>query len=84
MCLPAWSSAQNFERLGHLPDPTPSSDDMPYKIFQEVFKTETDRSAMLSLKTLKDHGQKFPFNPATQHVNSWMHWMLETSHSTCY
>ena len=30
----------NFERLGHLPDPTPSNDDLHYKPFHEVFKTE--------------------------------------------
>ena len=63
ICLPPQSSAQDFERLGHLPDPTPSSDDLHYKLFQEVFKTETDESAMPSLKTLKDHGHKIPFNP---------------------
>ena len=39
ICLPPQSSAQDFERLGHLPDPTPSSDDLHYKPFQEVFKT---------------------------------------------
>ena len=35
------SSVQNFERLGHLPDPTPSSENLHYKPFQKVFKTET-------------------------------------------
>ena len=52
------SSAQDFERLGHLPDPTPSSDDLHYKPFQEVSKTETDEPAMSPLKTLKDRGHK--------------------------
>ena len=33
ICLPPRSSAQDFERLGHLPDPTPSSDDLHYKPF---------------------------------------------------
>ena len=58
ICLPPRSIAQDFERLGHLPDPTPSSDDLHYKPFQEVFKTETDESATSPLKTLKDRGHK--------------------------
>ena len=72
ICLPPRSSAQDFERLGHLPDPTPSSDDLHYKPFQEVFKTETDESAMASLKTLKYRGHKIPFNPAKQHAANTM------------
>ena len=66
ICLPPRSSAQDFERLGHLPDPTPSSDDLHYKPFQEVFKKETDKSVIPSLKALKDRGHKIPFNPAKQ------------------
>ena len=43
-----------------------------YKPFKEVFKTETDESAMPSLKTLKDRSHKIPFNPAKQHATSTM------------
>ena len=68
ICLPPRSIAQDFERLGHLPDPTPSSDNLHYKPFQEVFKTETEESAMPSLKTLKDRCHKIPFNPAKGHA----------------
>ena len=52
--------------------PKPSSEDLHYKPFQEIFKTETDESAMLSLKTLKDRGYKIPFNPAKQHAANTM------------
>ena len=66
------SSAQDFERLGHLPDLTPSCDDLHYRPFQEVFKIETDEFAMPSLKTLKHSGHKIPFNPAEQHSANTM------------
>ena len=72
ICLPPWSSVQDSERLGHLRDLTPSSDNLHYKPFQEVFKTETDESTMPSLKTLKDCGHKIPFNPAKQHAANTM------------
>ena len=58
ICLTPRSSTQDFERLGDLPDLTPSSDNLHYKPFQRVFKTEADESAMSSLKTLKDCGHQ--------------------------
>ena len=72
ICLPPRSSAQDFERLGHLPDLTPSCEDLHYRPFQEVFKIETDESAMPPLKTLKHGGHKIPFNPAEHHSANTM------------
>ena len=72
ICLVPPSSVQDFERLGHLPDLTPSSDNLHYKPFQKVFKTETDESAMPSLKALKDCGHKISINLAKQHVTNTM------------
>ena len=42
------------------------------KPFLEVFKTETDKFMMSSLKALKDHGHKIPFKPAKQHAVNTM------------
>ena len=67
ICLPPRSARDDFNRLDHLPDPTPGTDDVHYKQFHEVFNTPTDESAMPSLKTTKDRGHKIPFNPVKQH-----------------
>ena len=61
-----------FWKTRPLTRPDTSSDDLHYKPFQEVFKTETDKSAMTSLKILKDCGHKIPFNPAKQHAANTM------------
>ena len=66
-CLPRNLSWDDFNRLDHLPDPTPSPVGINYKAFHEVFNTPTDESAMPSLKTSKDRGHKIPFNPVKQH-----------------
>ena len=69
ICKPPRLNDHAFQRLDHLPDPTPD-DATHYKRFSEVFGTQTTEAAMPSLKTSKDHGSKVPFNVVKQHATN--------------
>ena len=70
ICVAPRLTPDDFNRLQHLPDPMPSSDDVHYKTYEEVFGADTDEKAMPSLKTTKDRGHKIPFNPTKQHATN--------------
>ena len=52
ICKPLRLNDHDFQRLDHLPDPTPD-DATHYKRFSKVFGTQTAEAAMPSLKTSK-------------------------------
>ena len=68
ICKPLRLNGHDFQRLDHLPDPTPD-DATHYKRFSKVFGTQTTEAAMPSLKTSKDHGSNVPFK-----VSCNKHW----------
>ena len=69
ICKPLRLNDHDFQRLDHIPDPTPD-DAMHYKRFSEVFRTQTMKAAMPSSKTSKDCGSKVPFNVVKQHATN--------------
>ena len=69
ICKPLRLNDHDFQRLDHLPDPTPD-DATHYKRFSEVLGTQTMEAAMPSLETSKDHGSKVPFNVVKQHATN--------------
>ena len=69
ICKPSRLNDHDFQRLDHLPDPTPD-DATHYKRFSKVFGTQTTEAAMPSLKTSKDHDSKVPFNVVKQHATN--------------
>ena len=69
ICKPPRLNYHDFQRLDHLPDPTPD-DAKHYKRFGEVFGTQTTEAAMPSLKTSKDRGSKVPFNVVKQNATN--------------
>ena len=69
VCLPPRLPPSEFEKLHHLPDPHPSTDDH-YKSFSEVFGTDTSEQYRPSMKAKPRKEKTLPFYPSVQHVRN--------------
>ena len=71
MCLPPRLPSDIFDRLYHLPDPTPDpTNENHYKSFRDSYGTETTEAFMLSRNITVSKGHGIPFNPVVQHAKN--------------